>query len=151
VRALLLIPGGVWDAPVQAKQVGRVERVCLIDGGTDPRSRPRAEGHLMRRPIALVIVGAFVALAGCGGDASAGGSSSSGSRSGGAAALEVTFRRMTPGSDSAAMVDYDAVVQSGKVRLMTIGYPDESGSDPFPAKTFVYDGSRELIHDIENI
>ncbi len=46
-----------------------------------------------------------------------------------------------PGSDSAAMVDYDAVMQGGKVRLMTIGYPDESGSHPFPAKTFVYEAA----------
>ena len=105
----------------------------------------------MRGPIALVVVGVFVALAGCGGGTSAGGLSSSRSASGGAAALEVRFRKVTPGSDSAAMVDYDAVVQGGEVRLVTIGYPDESGSDPFPAKTFVYDGRRELIHDIENV
>lgn len=76
----------------------------------------------MRSPIAVVIVGVFVALAGCGGGTSAGGSSRSRSASGGAAALEVTFRTVTPGSDSAAMVDYDAVLQGGKVRLTTIGY-----------------------------
>ena len=105
----------------------------------------------MRTPIAVLIVGVVVALAGCGGGTSARGSSSSRSASGGAAALEVAFRRVTPGSDSAAMVDYDAVMQGGKVRLTIIGYPDESGSDPFPAKTFVYDGRRELIHDIENV
>ena len=119
-----------------------------MNGRAGSRPRPRSKGHFLRTLISLVIVGVFVALAGCSGGTSAGGSSTSASASRGAAALEVTFRRVTPGSDSAAMVDYDAVVQGGKVRLTTVGYPDESGSDPFPAKTFVYDGRRELIHDI---
>src|SRR5262249_15996286 len=136
---------------MQAKQVDRVERVFLIGGRAGSRSRPRAEGSSCAEPIALVIVGVFVALTGCGGGTSAGQSSSSRSASADAAALEVAFRKVTPGRDSAAMVDYDAGLQGGKVRLTMIGYPDESGSDPFPAKTFVYDGRRELIHDVENV
>jgi hypothetical protein len=102
------------------------------------------------RLVGFVIVGVCVALAGCGSGTSASESSDGKRGPSAAAALEVTFRRLTPGSDSAAMVDYDAVVQSGKVRLSTVGYPDGSESHPYPAKTYVYDGSRQLIHDTEN-
>lgn len=66
-------------------------------------------------------------------------------------ALEVSFRLMTPGSDSQAMFDVDAIVQSGKVHVSRVGYPGNTATNPSPATTFTYDGSRLLIHDPENV
>ncbi len=49
------------------------------------------------------------------------------------------------------MLGYDAVVEHGRVRLTILAYADNSGSDPQPLLTVTYDGTRELIHDRENV
>src|SRR5438445_7037980 len=41
---------------------------------------------------------------------------------GSASALQITFRRLTPDSDDAAMTDYNAVVQHGRAKLTVVTY-----------------------------
>lgn len=105
---------------------------------------------MSRSSRAFVLASAYVALTACTSGTQAGSPAGKETALTGAPALEISFRLMTPGSDSQSMVDVDAIVQSGKVHVSRVGYPGKTATNPSPATTFTYDGSRLLIHDPEN-
>src|SRR5436190_16241676 len=94
------------------------------------------------RSTAFVLAASCLVLTACTGGKQVGNPTGKKTSRSSTPSLEVTFRLLTPGSDSQAMLDLDVIVQSGKVLVSRVGYPAIRTANPFPATTFTFDGSR---------